>query len=165
MAMQLGTYNYQVLARKDGGEVKPFHGVKDQRWHTVDRANSLAKAGWEIVDFQVLNSKGEYETDPKAHADYKKRYGGGTPEVTMEIDFIRQEELLAPLVDLGKIVTLTSQSINKGKLPVDTVNAMATQALHTLSTLGVTPEVLIEALKLSYPQLVSGGRKRDEQHQ
>ena len=163
MAMQLGTYNYQVVARKDGVE-KPFHGVKDHRWHTVDRANILAKAGWEIVDFQVLNSKGEFETDPKAHADYKKRYGGGTHEVTMEIDFVRQEELLAPLVDLGKIVTATSQSITKGKLPVDTVNSMANQALHTLSTLGVTPEVLIEALKLSYPQLV-GNRRQREDHQ
>lgn len=163
MAMTLGTYNYQVVARKDGVE-KAFHGVKDQRWHTVDRGNSLAKAGWEIVDFQMLNSKGEFETDAKAHADYKKRYGGGTPEVTMEIDFVRQEELLAPLVDLGKIVTATSQSITKGKLPVDTVNAMAAQALHTLSTLGVTPEVLIEALKLSYPQLV-GNRRQREDHQ
>lgn len=177
MATQLNSDTYAVLAKRPGtDEVKEFHGTQDKRWHTVERAASLARAGWEIVDIT-----GEDGTDVKGNQDLINRHNvfsayatehsmshtveqkGATPEKTMELSFEDQEVLALPLRNLTKLTNFISQQVLKGKKPVDSCNALASESLHTLRTLGVEPSVLLEAVKTFYPELSGQRKHRDEQ--
>lgn len=163
MAVQLNTVHYVVVASKsDYKDGKPyqFTGSQDKRWHTVDRAASLSKAGFTIHDIledgksdlegniALLTRHGiksNYATEHNLEPRPTNGKKAAPAEKTMQVDFEQQELMAPPVRDLAKLATYVSQQIVRGNMPVDSVNLLATQAMVTLKTLGVKPEVIEQA--------------------
>jgi hypothetical protein len=170
MATKLNTDTYAIVASKSDyadGAQQEFHGTQDKRWHSVERAASLSRAGWSIIDITadgksdkessqaLINRHGFYTQFATANAMAPTvEKTNGTVEKTMEVSFVDQERLAQPLRNLGKLVTSINQTILKGKLPIDSANSMALESFHALRILGVSSEVVMEALKSEYPELV-----------
>jgi hypothetical protein len=163
MAVQLNTVHYVVVASKsDYKDGKPyqFTGSQDKRWHTVDRAASLSKAGFTVHDI-LEDGKTDVEgnvallTRHGIKSEYAKEHNleprptngkkAAPAERTMAVSFEQQEIMAPPVRDMAKISTYISQQIVRGNMPIDSVNLSVTQAMTMFKALNVDPKVIQEA--------------------
>src|ERR1700747_3135134 len=118
MSTTIGMDNYVVISRKDGVARTEFHGTKDTRWHSVERAASLYKAGFVIQDIRedgktdvlahqaLLDRHGimsQYATEHKLVA--KPSNGKAPAEKRLELTFDQQETMAEPVRNLTKLST------------------------------------------------------------
>src|SRR5713101_625148 len=143
MATNLNSNTYAVLVRKDDGTQGEYHALEDKRWHSVEKAVQIIKINpsWTIVDITK-----DGQSDMEAHqalinrhditTDYARNHqmgrtqdkvpGTNAPEKTVKLTFDEQELYTQPLSDTLKLVKAIGQSVQRGTLPVDSSNLLAT---------------------------------------
>jgi hypothetical protein len=182
MSVQLNTNTYAVVVKMPDGSTKEYHAFEDKRWHSVEKAAQVLR---EVPGSEILDITKNGQTDIEAHQALINRHNYKTAiarnhqmdrtqdeksrtksvEETKKLSFDERETIGQPVSDLLKLSRSIGQSVQNGALPVDSSNLLATQSMLTLKTLGVKPEVVLEAIKNYFPELFqASARKHQEQN-